>query len=253
MARNGTDDDVPFGLIWQGARYEGLITVFLEYLGAFGGAILDDEGQVVVDSDAAVDALTFMCESIGTLVPEATLTWQEEQTRFAFQNGQAVFMRNWPYAFSLVNDASVSPVAGQVAVSPFPTGRGGRATAALGGSALAVNAFSEQPEEAYRLIDFLLQPAQMLERAAVAGQFPTRSALYGTEALNAALTVPGADAAAIIERAVARPVTPVYSELSDLLQVAVHRALTRQQAPRDALRAVAIEMRLLLTRLELPS
>ena len=28
---------VPFGLVWQGARYEGLVTVFLEYLGALRG------------------------------------------------------------------------------------------------------------------------------------------------------------------------------------------------------------------------
>ena len=28
---------VPFGFVWQGARYEGLVTVFLEHLGAFGG------------------------------------------------------------------------------------------------------------------------------------------------------------------------------------------------------------------------
>src|SRR5579864_3605679 len=40
---------VPFGFVWQGARYEGLVTVFLEHLGAFGGAILDDRGRVVVD------------------------------------------------------------------------------------------------------------------------------------------------------------------------------------------------------------
>ena len=32
---------IPFGFVWQGARYEGLVTVFLEHLGAFGGAILD--------------------------------------------------------------------------------------------------------------------------------------------------------------------------------------------------------------------
>ena len=36
-----------FGLIWPGARYEGLITVFLEYLAAFGGEILAEDGRVV--------------------------------------------------------------------------------------------------------------------------------------------------------------------------------------------------------------
>jgi len=42
------------GFVWQGARYEGLVCVFLEYLAAFGGQILDDRGTVVVDSPAAV-------------------------------------------------------------------------------------------------------------------------------------------------------------------------------------------------------
>src|SRR5262249_45630596 len=92
---------VPFGLVWQGARYEGLVTVFLEYLGAFGGAILDPGGRVVVDSPAAERALTVMRDEIHVerVTPEAVLTWQEEQARFAFQNGQAAFMRNWPYAY----------------------------------------------------------------------------------------------------------------------------------------------------------
>ena len=97
---------MPFGFVWQGARYEGLVTVFLEHLGAFGGAILDDDGRVVVDSEAAEQALTSMRDAIYVdgIVPPAVLTWQEEQTRFAFQNGQAVFMRNWPYAYALLQD-----------------------------------------------------------------------------------------------------------------------------------------------------
>jgi hypothetical protein len=45
---------------------------------------------------------------------------------------------------------------------------------------------------------------------------------------------------------VPRPVTPVYSQLSEILQIALHRALTRQQSPREALQAAATAMRALL-------
>jgi multiple sugar transport system substrate-binding protein len=254
LARDGRQRaSVPFGLVWQGARYEGLVTTFLEYLGAFGGAILDAGGRVVVDSEAAVMALTFMRDAIHTeaVVPAAVLTWQEEQTRFAFQNGQAVFMRNWPYAYALVQDGSQSSVAGRVAVSVMPAADGGAPAAALGGSALAINAHSDQPDDAYRLIEYLLQPAQMLERARVAGQYPPRPGLYGTEELAAALPIPPAAALAVIERATPRPVTPVYNQLSELLQVSLHRALTRQQAPRAALREAADAIRALLARVQL--
>jgi ABC-type glycerol-3-phosphate transport system substrate-binding protein len=243
----------PYGFVWQGARYEGLVTVFLEQLGAFGGRILDDEGRVVVDSDAAVKALTGMRDMIyvSGVTPEAVLTWQEEQVRFAFENGEAAMMRNWPYAYPLLQDASKSKVAGRFAVAPLPGGPGGTATAALGGSELAINAFSEQPEAAYRLIDYLLQPAQMIERARIAGQLPPRPALYDSDELADALEIRADDARKIIERAIARPVTPVYSELSQLLQVSLHRALTWQQDPRSALQDAAGSMRRLLARAQL--
>jgi multiple sugar transport system substrate-binding protein len=244
---------VPFGFVWQGARYEGLVTVFLEHLGAFGGAILDARGGVVVDSEAAVRALTFMRDAIHVdgVVPPAVLTWQEEQTRFAFQTGQAVFMRNWPYAHALLQDRSQSSVAERFAVTSMPAGPGGTPTAALGGSALAINAYTDQQVAAYELIDYLLQPEQMIERARIAGQYPTRPALYETRALADALTIPPADALTIIERAVPRPVTPVYSQLSEILQISLHRSLTRQQDPRPALQEAAAAMRALLAKVKL--
>ncbi|MGD9903306.1 MAG: ABC transporter substrate-binding protein [Vicinamibacterales bacterium] len=241
---------VPFGVVWQGARYEGLVTVFLEHLGAFGGAILDAEGRVVVDSPAAERALAFMCDAVGQrgLVPAAALAWQEEQTRFAFASGEAVFMRNWPYAYTLLDDPGTSRVAGRFAVSAWPAAPGGAATAALGGAVLAVNARSEQPDAAYALAEYLTAPAQMLERARIAGQFPSRAALYASTELAEALPIPVDQARAVIERAVPRPVTPVYSQLSEILQIALHRALTGQQAPGPALHDAATAMRALLAR-----
>ena len=128
---------------------------------------------------------------------------------------------------------------------------GGEPTAALGGSQLAINAFSEQPDAAYRLIEYLLQPAQMIERARIAGQFPPRPSLYASDALAAALDMPPDAARQVIEHAVPRPVTPVYSELSQILQVGLHRALTRQQEPRAALEEAAAAMRRLLEKAKL--
>jgi multiple sugar transport system substrate-binding protein len=243
----------PYGFIWQGARYEGLVTVFLEHLTAFGGAILNDSGEVTVDAEPAVAALTAMRDEItgSGITPPAVLAWQEEQVRLAFQNGQAAFMRNWPYAYSLVDDDAESTVAGRVRATAFPAASGGQPAAALGGAQLAINAHSDQQDDAYRLIAFLLQPEQMIERARIAGQFPSRLDLYEGDTLTAALKIPPADAAAVIRSAVARPVTPVYGELSGILQVSLHRALTGQQAPRAALQDAAAAMRRLLAKVKL--
>ncbi len=244
---------LPYGLVWQGARYEGLVTVFVEYLGAFGGRILDAEGRVAVDSEAAVHALTAMRDEIYVdgIVPRAALTWHEEETRFAFQNGESAFLRNWPYAFALMNDAADSRVAGRFDVAPMPAAPGGAPTAALGGSQLAINANTEFPEAAWAVIDFLTQPEQMLERAAIAGQFPTRYALYDDPALGEALRMPVDRVLPIIEAAEPRPVTPVYTQLSEILQIRLHQALTRQREPEEALTLAARDMRELLEKVGL--
>ncbi len=249
-ARRAIDaGQVATGFVWQGARYEGLVTVFVEHLAGFGGAILDDGGRVVVDSEDAVRALTFMRDAVHqqALSPASVLTWREEQTRFAFQNGRAAFMRNWPYAAALLRDERESAVAGRFAVAPMPR-EAGQAAAALGGAQLAINARSRQPDAAWRLVQYLTAPEQMIERAQVAGQFPSRRSTYDDERMREALPIDPATVRAIIDRAVPRPVTPVYSELSGILQIHLHRALTRQQEPRESLHAAAAAMRDVLDR-----
>jgi multiple sugar transport system substrate-binding protein len=242
-----------YGIVWQGARYEGLITGFVEYLGAFGGQIIDSRGEVVVNKPEAVRALEFMRDELygSKVAPLDVLTWHEEEARFAFQNGNAVFMRNWPYPVAAMSDTAQSKVAGKFAVSPIPksgTAPTGHPTAALGGAQLAINAYSESPDAAYMLIAYLTAPEQMLERAQAVGQYPTRPALYDDARMKSAIAIPLADARRAIESATPRPVTPIYTELSEILQIELHRALVRQAEPRDALNSAAARINALIDR-----
>ena len=134
--------------------------------------------RVTVDSPRP-RALTFMRDQITPLkiAPLDVLTWHEEETRFAFQNGRAAFMRNWPYAYSAMADTSQSRVAGKYAVSPMPAAPGGRTTAALGGAQLGINRWTEHPEAALAFVDSLPRTST-LERAVVIGEFPTRRSVY---------------------------------------------------------------------------
>jgi len=240
-----------FGIVWQGARYEGLITGFVEYLGAFGGRILDDSGRVVVNRPEAVKALQFMRDELynSKIAPLDVLTWHEEEARYAFQNGTSTFMRNWPYAVGAMSDTS-SRVAGKFAVSPMPSSGepGGHSTATLGGAQLAINAYSKAPDAAYELIAYLTAPEQMLQRAQAVKQYPTRTALYSDKRLEGALAIPLDAVRRAIESATPRPVTPIYTELSEILQIELHRALVRQAEPQDALNSAAKKIDALIER-----
>ena len=242
-----------YGIVSQAARYEGLITGFVEYLGAFGGRIIDDSGEVVVNRPEAVRALEFMRDELykWNVAPLDVLTWHEEEARFAFQNANAAFMRNWPYAVGAMSDTAQSKVAGKFAVSPMPksaTAPNGHSTAALGGAQLAINAYTEFPEAAYKLIAYLTAPEQMLERAQAVGQYPTRPGLYDDERLRGAINIPLENARRAIESATPRPVTPIYTELSEILQIELHRALVRQAEPRQALDEAAARINALIER-----
>jgi len=242
-----------YGIVFQGARYEGLITGFVEYLGAFGGRIIDEKGEVVVNRPEAVRALEFMRDELYSwrVAPLDVLTWHEEEARFAFQNGNAVFMRNWPYPVAAMSDTAQSRVAGKFAVSPIPASANapnGHSTAALGGAQLTKNNYTEFPDAAYRLIAYLTAPEQMLERAQAVGQYPTRPALYDDARLRGAIAIPLENARRAIESATPRPVTPIYTELSEILQIELHRALVRQAEPREALNSAAAKINALIER-----
>jgi len=214
-------------------------------LTACGGQILAPGHRVAVDSPQAVRALTFLRGLVDRgLSPREVLTWHEEETRFAFQNGTAVFLRNWPYARPLLAQAD-SRVRGHFAVAPLPAAAGapgGRPAAALGGAQLAINAYSRHPAEAWRLIAYLTAPELMLERAAAAGQFPARRSVYGDPRLSAALGMPAAECLRLVQSSVARPPTPIYSELSEILQVHLHRSIAGHAEPAQALHDAAREM-----------
>lgn len=234
---------VEHGIVWQGARYEGLVTVFVEFLGAFGGEIMTRDGRIAANSEAAIRALTAMRDQIRDgIAPREVVTYHEEECRFAFQNGRAAYMRNWPYAFAAMSDRTASRVAGRFDIAPMPATAQGRPTATLGGAQLAINRWSEHPELAWRLVAFLTAPEQMRERAAIAGQYPPRRSLYDGDALRGVLPAPPERIRSIIEAATPRPVTPVYARLSSELQVELHRALTGDATPRDALNAAAVRM-----------
>ena len=250
MARRGGPR---YGIVSQGARYEGLITGFVEYLGAFGGRIIDDKGNVVVNRPEAVRALEFMRDELYKthVAPLDVLTWHEEEARFAFQNGNAVFMRNWPYPVAAMSDTSQSKVAGKFTVSPMPasaTAANGHSTAALGGAQLAINAYTDHPAAAYKLIAYLTAPDQMLERAQVVSQYPTRPALYSDPRMRGTIGIPLENARRAIESATPRPVTPIYTELSEILQIELHRALVRQVEPQEALNSAAARINALIER-----
>jgi trehalose/maltose transport system substrate-binding protein len=148
-----------WGYVWQGRAYEGLTCNALEGIhSAGGGAIVDPTGRVTVDNAKAAAALTLAASWIGSITPPGVLNYAEEEARGVFQAGDAVFMRNWPYAFALANQPE-SAVAGRIG-SRCQGGDDAPSSATLGGSQLAVSRYSRAPEVAVELLRALTSVAE---------------------------------------------------------------------------------------------
>ena len=175
------------GFVFQGRAYEGLTVNALEWVASFGGGtVVDNDGEVTINNERAAQALDLAASWIGDISPEGVLNYTEEEARGVFQGGNAVFMRNWPYAWSLAQSDD-SDVRDKVGVVQLPAGgEEGQSAAGLGGWNLAVSRYSEHPEIAADLVAYLTGEEEQKRRAIQASYNPTIAALYqDQEVLNA--------------------------------------------------------------------
>lgn len=122
---------------------------FTELVAAYGGNIIDDKGNVVVNSPEALKGLKKLVQiSKSSAVPSNLNTFTEKETLNAFIEGSAVFARHWPALYAQANDPKVSKVVGNVGIAPLPAGDA-RSAAALGGWLAAINKYSKHPKEAW--------------------------------------------------------------------------------------------------------
>jgi trehalose/maltose transport system substrate-binding protein len=228
-----------WGLVFQGKAYEGLTCNALEWVASFGGGtIIDAEGKVTVDNPDAAAALELAASWIDTIAPKGVLSYQEEEARGVFQSGNAVFMRNWPYAYKLAQDEK-SPVKDKVGIAVLPKGAGAnaRSAATLGGWNLAVSKFSKHPKQAAELALYLTSPEEQKRRAISAGLQPTVVSVYQDKDVIAANPV-FTDLVETFKSALPRPSTVTkgkYNRVSTEFWNAVHAVLSKQAKAKDSL------------------
>ncbi|MFQ5654455.1 MAG: ABC transporter substrate-binding protein [Planctomycetota bacterium] len=233
-----------WGLVFQGKQYEGLVCSYLELLWGNGGMLLDEAGRVRIDEPAAIEALEWLADSIHRhrIAPEGVLTFQEEEARHIFQEGRALFMRNWPYAWRLLQGDD-SPVKGRVGITAMVRGpRGERGAAALGGWGYGISALSRNPEAAWRFIKFATSAESQKIGVLMSGNTPARRSLF--EDPDVIAGNPHYDELQeVLSGARPRPVHPAYARISDTLQIHLSAALSGQETPAAALQAAAEELR----------
>jgi len=239
IIQEGEREDNPdfHGFVWQGDAYEGLTCNVLEWFASNdGGNFVSHDEVVTVLNDNNQYMLEKAAGWVGDITPEGVTGYAEEDARAVFQDGNAAFMRNWPYAYPLAEESEAFEPE-DFDVTEIPAGPEGESAATLGGWQIAASEYSEHPEYAADLALFLASEEVQKERALIAGDPPTIEDLYEDEEILEAYPY-WEDFFDVFVNAVPRPSTvtaPDYEAVSEAIFSETHDVLTGEQ---DALTAL---------------
>ncbi|TGQ46675.1 ABC transporter substrate-binding protein [Mesorhizobium sp. M00.F.Ca.ET.216.01.1.1] len=235
-----------WGFVFQGNAYEGLTCDALEWVMSNGGGqIVEPDGTISINNPKAAAALEMARGWVGTISPPGVLAYQEEESRGVWQTGNAVFMRNWPYAYSL-GESEGSPIKGKFDVTTLPpgSGEGARPAATLGGWNLAVSKYSKNPDAAIELVKWIASPEMQKYRALNASYLPTIQALYDdADIARKQPVIPRWKE--VFLNAVPRPSAQAkvrYNEVSSQFWTAVHKTISGEGTAADNLADLEVSL-----------
>jgi multiple sugar transport system substrate-binding protein len=239
-----------YGFVWEGDSYEGLTCDFMEYLTDAGGTVTNSSyTKAYLDSAAALKAVTFMRSLITSgVTPSAVTTFQEPQAMDIFADGDAAFLRNWDYAYSVADTPATSKIVGDVGVAPLPTFAGSSypGYSNIGGWNDYINPHSKHLGADLTFVKWLSgTQAQDILSGAPYSEIPVITSVRDNAKVIASNPV-----LAVVPktRLVPRPAgTPNYPQLSTAIYTNVNAALAGSVTPSAALSAAQSQATTALT------
>jgi multiple sugar transport system substrate-binding protein len=235
------DAGLKYGFVFQGAAYEGGVCDGMEFIWTHGGEVLDpdDPTRVLVDSPEAIAGLaterSMITEGIS---PEGVTVYKEDESAGAFLNGDAVFLRNWPYVYALVGTSEYPKLdPEQVGVSELPSADGEPGNGTVGDQPLYISSTATDPDAAWKFIQFLSAPEQQKIRAVEGAYLPTRTALYSDQEIQEKVPVVVL-AQEALQHTRPRPVSPYYSDMSLEMAEQFNASLSGDISPEEAARTL---------------
>ena len=228
------------GLSFQGKAIEGAVCTFLLPYWSQGKQLVKD-GKLDFDKEAAVRSLALWKSFVDDGIAKKNISEvATDDTRKEFQAGKVLFAINWSYAWKHFQGPE-SAVAGKVGVARVPALGSGEQSSCLGGWEFGVSAYSQHQDEAKKLAEYLSSQEVSKYMAVNGSLLPTYASLYtDPDVLKSAPWF--AEALPVVETARARPVTPRYNEVSEVIRTTVNAVLSGVSTPEEG--AAQVESRL---------
>jgi multiple sugar transport system substrate-binding protein len=219
----------------QFQKYEGLTVNAAESINTAGGVIVGADGKTPsVTTPEAAKGLSRLSEAYANgNIPKQAITYTEEEGRNSFQAGKLLFLRQWPYVYSLASSEGGSKVKGKFDVAPLP-GDSGPGASSLGGHNAAISAYSDHKATALDFLKFLQTEETQKWFVTQGSNAPALAALYDDPALIKEQPYLPTLKTSILN-AVPRPVTPFYPAVTKAVSDNAYAAIKGDKPVEQAL------------------
>jgi multiple sugar transport system substrate-binding protein len=206
------------GFQTAGAPIEGTVCTFLVPMWGAGGELTDKAGKLQLTSDAAKKPFELWDNlKKSGVTPPNLAEIPTDRIRQNFQAGNLVYGMSWGYVWNRSQNDADSTVKGKTGVVPLPGFTADKAATCIGGWQLAVSAYSKNKAEAVKLARWLSSPEVSKMQAIEASHLPVFAEVYNdADVLKANPWFK--DALPVVQSARARPVSPRYTEVSEVIR-----------------------------------
>ncbi len=221
------------GVVFRGVKGNPIVTGFLPIFWAFGGHILDDQGNVVINSPEAKNALDYFLE-LSAYAPEGVAMYQSAQVKDAIYSGVgAVVTEVWPGWIGDLENPEKSSVVGKVKVIKHP-GEVEKSSPMIGVWMAGIPEASKNKDAAFEFLQFLTSYDIQHSMSDTYGLPPTRAAVYSLADQQKKYPWYEAQLDAL-NNGVARTRTTKWKEIEDQLGTVLQFALLGDMSSTQAL------------------
>ncbi|MDU7427628.1 MAG: ABC transporter substrate-binding protein [Actinomyces urogenitalis] len=224
----------------QFAKYEGLTCCASEFINTFGGSFVDDSGAVTINSPEAIEGLQFLMDGFKNgYIPTEALEWKEEDGRNAFEAGNLLFYRQWPYQYANNLEALGEEKFG---VTALPSLSGNTFVPTLGGHNCGISAFSKNKATALKFVKWFTSAES--EKYALETQTlaPITAPLYeDSEMLAKFPYLPTLRES--LDSAKGRPKAVAYGDVTAAIQDAIYPAIKQESTAEEAIAALETSLK----------
>ena len=206
------------GFETAGAPIEGTVCTYLVPMWGAGGGLTDASGKLTLGSDAAKKPFELWADlKAAKVTPPNLAEIPTDRIRQNFQAGNLIFAMTWGYVWNRTQNDADSNIKGKVGVIPLPGFTADKAATCIGGWQVAVTAFSKNKDAAVKFARYLSSPEVSKMQAILASHMPVFPEVYNDPEVLAANPW-FKDALAVVQTAQSRPVSPRYTEVSEIIR-----------------------------------